>query len=79
MNCADLEANLTEFLEGALDSDTEAVALEHLATCPRCEMVLRETRSVIDLAQRHGTEPLAARRRDELLASLLTVLRGQSH
>lgn len=78
MNCADLEAHLTEFLEGELDPDTEAVALEHLATCPRCETVLRQTRGVIDLAHRHGAEPLPAARRDALLASLLRSVSQQS-
>jgi anti-sigma factor RsiW len=42
--------NLTDLLDGALPADVEAAALEHLATCERCEITLAETRSLLDLA-----------------------------
>jgi anti-sigma factor RsiW len=71
MKCAELEANLTDFLDGLLDADAEAAALEHLATCGRCETILRQTRSVINLANVHGRVELAADERDELLRRIL--------
>ena len=40
MNCSELEAHLTDFLDGQLGPATEAAALEHIATCARCEAVL---------------------------------------
>lgn len=49
MRCEDLAARLTDFLEGDLDPETELAAAEHLASCERCETVLRETRSVVAL------------------------------
>ena len=62
MECADLAANLTEFLEGELDAEMEAAALEHLSSCEQCELVLAQTRTVVDLSGRHGRvvlEPVA--------------------
>ncbi len=72
MDCSELEANLTDFLDGVLDAEAEAAALEHLATCDRCEAVLAETRSVITLANRHGRTELAPRDREELLRRILS-------
>jgi len=54
MQCEDLAAMLTEFLEGELDHDTEEEAIEHLASCNHCELVLAETREVTRLARDHG-------------------------
>lgn len=54
MNCDDLAARLTEFLEGELEPEVEQEAVEHLATCGQCEMVLAETREVTRLAHEHG-------------------------
>jgi anti-sigma factor RsiW len=72
VDCAELEANLTEFLEGLLSHDAEAAALEHLATCERCEQVLTQTRSVIALAAAHGRTELHAEERDALLDRILS-------
>lgn len=72
MDCAELEANLTEFLEGLLGSADEAAAIEHLATCERCEQVLTQTRSVIALAAAHGRMELDADERDALLDRILS-------
>lgn len=71
MDCALLEANLTEFLEGELDAETEAAAVEHLATCERCESVLAGTRAVIGLASTHGRVELPAADRADLLQQIL--------
>ena len=71
MECAELEANLTDFLDGVLDADSEAAALEHLATCEHCETILAQTRSVINLANLHGRVELAPDERDELLRRVL--------
>ncbi len=72
MECADLEANLSDFLDGVLGADAEAAALEHLATSEHCETILAQTRSVISLANRHGRVELAPGERDELLRRILT-------
>ena len=71
MECAELEANLTDFLDGVLDADAEAAALEHLATCEHCEAVLTQTRAVISLANLHGRVELAPEERDDLLRRVL--------
>jgi len=75
MKCADLAANLTEFLEGGLDDDAETEALEHLASCDRCEMVLAQTRSVLDLSSRHGRLSLEPAERADLLERIFDTRR----
>ena len=50
MRCEDVFDNLTDLLDGALDPDVEVAALEHLATCERCETTLAETRTLVELA-----------------------------
>jgi anti-sigma factor RsiW len=72
MNCVELAANLTDFLDGVLDIEAEAAALEHLATCESCESVLAQTRAVISLAGRHGRVDLAPEERALLLDRILT-------
>ena len=72
MQCAELAEHLTDFLDGALDSAGEAAALEHLATCERCETVLAQSRSVIGLAREHGRVTLEPGERDQLLARILS-------
>ncbi|MGB8860075.1 MAG: zf-HC2 domain-containing protein [Ilumatobacteraceae bacterium] len=62
MDCAQLEAHLTDFLEGELDPSLEAEAVEHLATCQRCELVLAGTRAVIATAAHHGRVAIGSER-----------------
>ncbi len=74
MQCHELEANLTSFLEGELDQDTEAEALKHLATCSHCETVLSETRSVIAASAEFGQERMSQSAHKRLLNSVLDQL-----
>jgi len=74
MECQALAEQLTDFMEGLLDADTEAAALEHLASCPRCEHVLTSTRNVVELANEHGRPQLAGVDRDRLLTSILQTI-----
>ncbi len=71
MDCAELESNLTDFLDGVLDSASEAAAIEHLATCAQCAAVLGQTRSVISLANQHGRVTLTTDERAQLLRRIL--------
>ena len=71
MNCETLAANLTDFLEGDLGEAEEMAALEHLSTCRACEVVLAETRSVVDLAHGHGRVPLTDDDRSRMLDGVL--------
>ena len=71
MDCAELAAHLVEFLEGELDPDSEAAALDHVASCEQCEIVLAQTRSVIDLTRRHGRVTLEPHERHQLLGRIM--------
>ncbi len=70
MRCEDLEERLTDLLEGDLESEVEEAALEHLASCDRCERVLTATRDVVRLAQDHGRPVLAATDRARMLDAI---------
>lgn len=74
MQCEELAANLTDFLEGELDDAFEAAAVEHLATCTRCEAVLAGTRSVIGLAPAAGRVEVPPDVRASLLAAVVVGL-----
>jgi anti-sigma factor RsiW len=73
-----MAAGLTEFLEGDLDPETEAAAVEHLATCEHCEIVLADTREVMDLARRHGRETVSPEDRERLRASILDEIHADT-
>lgn len=71
MRCDDVFDNLTDLLEGVLPADVEAEALEHLATCERCEITLAETRSLLDLAADHRPVELDRATRALLLTRIV--------
>ncbi|GEM_PF-1076052 len=54
MDCDELADHLTDLLEGELAPELEAAALEHLAGCSRCELILAETRDIIEVAKEYG-------------------------
>jgi len=71
MECADVAERLTDLMEGDLDDDVEAAALEHLATCPSCEQVLAETRDAVSLAREHGRVALTEADRARMFGALM--------
>lgn len=74
MRCNDVAERLTDLMEGALPEAEEAAALEHLASCNRCETVLSETRDVVELAKEHGRVSLSAEDRSRMLSLVLDVV-----
>ena len=74
MECADVAERLTDLMEGDLDHDVEAAALEHLATCPSCEQVLAETRDVVSLAREYGHVALTEADRTRMYGVLVDEL-----
>ena len=74
MRCDDLAARLTDFMEGDLAPADEAAALDHLATCERCEEVLADTRAAVELARNHGRPTIDDDDRDRLFDNIATRL-----
>ena len=74
MDCEAVASRLTDLMEGDLNDADEAAALEHLASCARCEAVLSDTRSVTELARSHGRVDLSDADRDRMLGALLSRL-----
>ena len=69
MTCAEFVELVTAFLDGALDSDTEARFVEHLALCPGCDTYLEQFRQTIDALGELPQESLSDEARDRLLAA----------
>ncbi len=76
MRCEDLAEKLTEFLEGELEPELEEEAIEHLATCNHCEVVLAETREVTRLAHDHGRAVVGAVDRERMFDEIASRLRS---
>lgn len=76
MRCDELEVQLTDFLEGLLPAAVEAAAIEHVATCARCEAVLTGTQAIIAVAPSAARLALSEGDRDELLQRILSSLDG---
>lgn len=74
MRCEDMAERLTDLMEGQLDPDEEAAALEHLAGCVHCETVLAETRDAVQSARDHGRAELADEDRARMLDSIVRQL-----
>jgi hypothetical protein len=55
------------FLEGALDSETERLFVEHLASCEGCEIYVEQMRRTIDEVGQLPPESLSGETRDRLL------------
>jgi len=54
MTCDDLDALLPEFLDGHITDEQRDAALEHLATCESCRLVVDDLATVNRLYQEHG-------------------------
>ena len=72
MNCSELADRLTDLLEGDLNEDDEAAALEHLATCSACETVLAGTQQVVALVKDHGQIALSSTQQEALWNRVLS-------
>lgn len=71
ITCELMAEMLTDLMEGDLAAETEAAALDHLASCRACETVLAETEAVRDLIRDHSRIDLEADDRNRMLASIL--------
>lgn len=54
ISCETLEGLLPEFMDGDLPEDVLADALDHVATCDSCRIVVDELHKVGELYREHG-------------------------
>jgi anti-sigma factor RsiW len=69
MNCNEFVELVTAFLDGALDPDTEAEFVDHLAQCEGCERYLDQIRVTVAELGRFPPETLTSQARDTLLTA----------
>jgi anti-sigma factor RsiW len=69
MNCDEFVELVTAFLDDALDPETEARFVEHLALCDGCERYLDQFRVTIDELGRLPPESLSPETRNALLGA----------
>lgn len=72
LTCEELVELVTEYLEGALDRDSEARFVMHISACPGCETYLTQFRETIAAIGSLEPEHLDERVRNDLL----TAFRG---
>jgi len=69
VNCDEFVELVTAFLDNALDPETEARFVEHLALCEGCERYLEQFRTTISELGRLPPETLSPATRDTLLSA----------
>jgi len=74
MNCAELVAYLSRYIDNDLDADLAAAAREHLATCANCHIVLDSTQRTIALGRDQSARRIPAERREALFARIQAAL-----
>lgn len=70
MNCEELVAYLSDYIDQNLDEELRQDAQEHLATCHNCRVVLDTTQKTIFLYRKTGQEKIPAPRREALFNRL---------
>lgn len=69
MNCDEFVELVTAFLDDALDPETEARFVEHLALCEGCERYLDQFRTTIGELGRLPPETLSPETRNAILGA----------
>jgi len=70
MTCAELVSQLSDYIDGSLDSESRAALEAHLAECDKCHIVLDTTQCTILLYRVASSQGLASERREALLRRL---------
>lgn len=76
LSCAEFVELVTDYLEGALDPETEGRFVLHATACPGCETYLDQFRDIIAVSGRLRTDDIDADTRDRLLAQFRDWKRG---
>ena len=69
MSCNELVELVTDFLEGALDPETERRFVDHLAQCDGCDRYLDQVRRTVAAVGGQPVDPLPDQTRAALLAA----------
>ncbi|MFY9913430.1 MAG: zf-HC2 domain-containing protein [Nocardioidaceae bacterium] len=69
LTCAELVELITDYLDGALDRETEARFVLHATSCPGCEIYLAQFRATVSALGTLPPETLDEQVRDQLLAA----------
>lgn len=77
MECDELVAYLSDYIDQNLDEDLREDAQEHLASCHNCRVVLDTTQQMIFLYRRNGRKGIPAERRTALFSRLESVFHSR--
>ena len=69
VRCVEFVADVTDWMEGALDADHRSLIEEHLSICPDCVRYMDQLRAALAVV-RAAPEPAPKPLRDALLAAL---------
>ena len=74
MQCAELVAYLSSYIDDELDAELADAAREHLATCANCQIVLDSTVRTIALGKDQRARVIPAAQRAALFARIQAAL-----
>ena len=78
MNCRGVIRELSDYLDGELDSSARAELERHLERCEDCRLVVDTTRKTVQIFCNSEPVPLPSEVRDRLHAALEKRLRRRS-
>jgi anti-sigma factor RsiW len=76
LTCAEFVELVTDYLDGALDPETEHRFVAHAELCPGCDVYLEQIRETISEVGRLRPEHLEPEARDRLLEAFRTWAGG---
>ncbi len=79
MQCAELVAYLSSYIDNELDAELTAAAREHLATCANCHIVLDSTQRTIALGRDQRARVIPAAQRAALYSRIQTALASRDN
>ena len=78
LTCAEFVELVTDYLEGALDRETEGRFVLHATLCDGCEIYLQQIRETARIVGTLTPETLPPKARDELLAAFRGWAAGEA-
>ena len=78
MKCKEFLNELTNYLDGALDTNTKAELEEHLSWCHNCYVVCDTTKKTIEIYRNHEPYELPEDLRMRLRSAIMTKCKGKA-
>jgi len=79
MNCEELIAYLSDYIDQDMTEELRVDAQEHLATCHNCRVVLDTTQQMIFLYRQSGRQSIPAKQRGALFSRIEETFKRRNY